>query len=331
MKEIIIVTDTIDEVNGVSTTIKNVIKYINPEEYLVNLISPRIFENNRKFYGASFSRPDKDFILDFLPPSIYSIHVLTEGPIGLSVRNTCVKYNLKFTTSLLTMWDTFCWKNFYIPPFIISSYLKWFHSKSSKLMVSSTGMFNIAKKYNKKYCIWGKGTDNCFYPRNVKKENNALYVGRISKEKNIEDFLKLDIPYTKVVVGNGPLLNTLKDKYKDVVFKGELFGDKLAEEYSKASVFVFPSKFDSFGLVMIEAIACGTPVAAYPINGPSYVLTSKKVGVTSYNLKDAVKEAVLKFDPEYAKMFSLRYNWQNSANQFINNLEWNNYDSMYSV
>lgn len=324
MKKIIIVTDTYEEVNGVSTTLANTVKNIDHKKFEVNIISPKNFKIIKRIHGADICLPTKDYLLDFLGSEPFAIHFLTEGPTSLSARRTCVSYNLKFTSSLLTLWDSFFWKNFYLPTPVSSLYLKWFHSKSTKLMVSSTGMAQKARKYNSNTVIWPKGINEIFYPRNNKEDFRALFVGRISKEKNIEAFLKLDIPHKKIVVGDGPELIKLKNKYPEVEFKGCLYGEELAEEYSRASVFVFPSKFDTFGLVMIEAIACGTPVAAFPVNGPAFVLKSNKVGVTDYNLKTAIKEAEKRFDSKYAEMFCKSYQWKNSTDKFLENLVWNN-------
>jgi glycosyltransferase involved in cell wall biosynthesis len=324
MKKIIIVTDTYEQTNGVCTTLTNIIDKIDPDQYYVNIFSPKNFKIIKTIHGVDLCLPDKDFVLEDLGSEPFAIHLLTEGPTALSARSTCLSYNLKYTSSLLTFWDSFFWKNFYLPKPVSNLYLKWFHKHSEKLMVSNTGMLNLARKYNKNTVIWSKGISENFYPRNNKEKFRALFVGRVSKEKNIEAFLKLDIPHKKIVVGNGPDLQRLKNKYKNVEFKGCLYGSELAEEYSKASIFVFPSKFDTFGLVMIEAIACGTPVAAYPVNGPAFILKSNKVGVTSKDLKYAIKESEKKFDREYANMFCKGYTWENSAKQFVNNLVWNN-------
>jgi len=324
MKKVIIITDTYGETNGVSTTINNVKDLINTEEYAVNIISPKDFNVSKNIHGIDFCFPPKDFLLPYLGSEPFAIHILTEGPIGLSARNFCVSHDLKFTTSLLTLWDSFLWKNFCFPTPISRLYIKWFHKKSTKLLVSSTGMIQKVKGYNDNVFLWSKGINPVFYPRNNKERFRALFVGRISKEKDVEEFLKLDIPHKKIVVGLGPDYLRLTEKYPNVEFKGNLYGDELAEEYSKASVFVFPSKFDTFGLVLIEAIACGTPVAAYHVNGPAFVLKSKKVGVTSHDLKLAIKEAEKRFDPDYAKMFCKRYTWESSKDQLLKNLEWNN-------
>lgn len=324
MKKIIIVTDTYEEVNGVTTTLRNTVSNIDGEKFEVNIISPKNFRTIKRIHGTDLCLPSKDYLLDYLGSEPFAIHLLTEGPTSLWARRTCVSYNLKFTSSLLTFWDSFFWKNFYLPTPVSSLYLKWFHSKSCKLMVSSTGMAKRARMYNTNTVIWPKGINEIFYPRNNKEHFRALFVGRISKEKNIEAFLDLDIPHKKIVVGDGPELTKLKNKYPEVEFKGCLHGEELAEEYSRASVFVFPSKFDTFGLVMIEAIACGTPVAAFPVNGPSFVLKSSKVGVTNKDLKTAIKEAETRFDPSYAEMFCKSYTWKNSSDKFLENLVWNN-------
>ena len=146
-----------------------------------------------------------------------------------------------------------------------------------------------------------------------------VYVGRVSVEKNIEAFLDLDLPGSKLVVGGGPQLEKLKSKYPDVTFTGPKFGEELAAHYRSGDVFVFPSQTDTFGLVMLEAMACGLPVAAYPVTGPLDVLADCTAGKMNEDLAKAVKQA-LTADPQAARDHALKFSWEACAKIFLSNL-----------
>jgi glycosyltransferase involved in cell wall biosynthesis len=253
------------------------------------------------------------------------IHIATEGPIGLAVRSWCIKNKRNFTTSYHTKFPELLEAIINFPVHWTYSYMKWFHSKSSAVMVTTDslkkdlenrGFINLVK--------WTRGVDtNLFKPAEQSKYKAKipmfLYVGRVSAEKNIEAFLDLDIKATKVVVGDGPELERLKLKYPYVNFMGKLHGKDLAFIYQNADLFVFPSKADTFGLVVIEALACGTPVAAYPVTGPIDILNDK-VGAMDWDLKVACRKAVKLKRSDCSNFIKENYDWKKTAKMFIDNL-----------
>jgi glycosyltransferase involved in cell wall biosynthesis len=182
----------------------------------------------------------------------------------------------------------------------------------------------IARGFKNRFVRWSRGVNpDFYYPREEDflslPHPISMFVGRVAIEKNIEAFLSLDFPGTKVVVGDGPQLKELKDKFADAVFVGFLSGEPLARHMAAADVFVFPSRTDTFGIVMLDALASGVPVAAYPVTGPLDVITSDKVGKLDEDLTKAMSEA-LELDPNDCRNFAMSYSWANCTEQFFNNL-----------
>jgi glycosyltransferase involved in cell wall biosynthesis len=210
---------------------------------------------------------------------------------------------------------------FFFPRRLTQRYIDWFHKKSRFVFVPSQSVAEENPNWNTK--ILSKGYDKVFYPA-IKKSNETktlLYVGRVSREKNIEDFCNIYIPNThKVVVGNGPAIKRLKKLYPNIEFVGYKFGKDLAEYYQDADVFVFPSKTDTFGIVILEAMACGTPVAAYPVTGPKDQIINGVNGYTNYSLSNAVLKC-------FALERHLVYNtvkdvsWKLTTDKFIQAIE----------
>jgi glycosyltransferase involved in cell wall biosynthesis len=320
---ILIATDAWEpQVNGVVMTLKK----IQEECDDVVFITPNDFK--------SFPCPFYNEIRLSLPISVDNkikklnpkyIHIATEGPIGLAVRNWCVKNKRNFTTSYHTKFPEFLEAMINVPVGWTYSYMKWFHSKSSAVMVTTDSLkLDLERRGFINLVKWTRGVDtNLFKPPKPKRLKGQipmlLYVGRVSVEKNIEAFLNLDIKATKVVVGDGPELSRLKQKYPHVNFMGKLTGTNLAFVYQNADVFVFPSKSDTFGLVIIEALACGTPVAAYPVTGPIDIL-NKKVGAMDWDLKVACEKAVKLKSSDCSNFIKDNYDWKKTANIFISNL-----------
>ena len=320
---ILIATDAWEpQVNGVVTTLKKIKEECEDAVF----ITPNDFEN----FPCPFYEEIKLSIVTGIDRKIREInpkyiHIATEGPIGFAVRNWCIKNNKNFTTSYHTKFPEFLEAMIGVPANWIYPYMRWFHSKSSAVMVTTDslkhdleqrGFVNIVK--------WTRGVDtNVFKPPKVRKPKAQipmlLYVGRVSPEKNIQAFLELDIKATKVVVGDGPDLEWLKEQYPYVNFMGKLTGNDLVFVYQNADVFVFPSKSDTFGLVIIEALACGTPVAAYPVTGPIDILNDK-VGVMDNDLKVACEKAVKLKSSDCSKFIKDNYNWKKTAKIFIDNL-----------
>lgn len=257
-----------------------------------------------------------------------AIHISTEGPLGIATRRLCLKLGLPFTTAYHTKFPEYLHARFRVPTAWTSAALRWFHSSSLGVMVSTqTLKRDLRRRGYKNLKMWSRGVDtHLFYPRTRENFLNlprpiSLYVGRVAVEKNIEDFLNLEVPGSKVVVGDGPQLPALRAKYPDAHFVGYKKGGELAEFYSAADVFVFPSRTDTFGLVLLEALASGTPVAAYPVTGPLDVIGTAPVGSLKPNLTEAWEEAI-QIPSEDCREFALEFSWEKSAEQFLKNLAW---------
>ena len=324
MEKILIVTDAwYPQVNGVVTTLTKLKEHCSDIEF----ITPENFKTHSLFFypEIKLAFPSQSQINDLIGyHNPHYIHIATEGPIGLAVRKWCIKNNFKFTTSYHTRFPEYLYEYYKIPLFISYSYLKWFHSHSQGIMVATETMSKILKEKNFQNILsWSRGVDtHQFYPSKVKQDSNNpvfLYVGRVSKEKNIEAFLKLNLPGHKVVVGDGPQLKNLKSKYKDVEFTGKLTGKSLLHQYQRANVFVFSSKSDTFGLVMLEALACGVPVAAYPVPGPLDILTPK-TGCISSDLTLACLKA-LELKSEDCISHAQTFDWKNVTDIFVKNVK----------
>jgi glycosyltransferase involved in cell wall biosynthesis len=255
----------------------------------------------------------------------FSMHIVTEGPIGLAGRFYCRRNRLNFTTSFTTRFDEYIHLRSGIPSALFFGLMKWFHSASAKVLVSSQALRQeLRSRGLTRTALWPRGVDtNLFRIRDksfIRDQRPIfLYVGRIAVEKNIHSFLEVELPGTKYVVGDGPALEKLKRQYASVRFVGAKTGIDLARYFAAADVFVFPSKTDTFGIVMLEALACGVPVAAYPVRGPIDIIENGKVGFLDRNLKTAALKA-LTIDPLNCRHFSLRYSWENSTMQFIRQL-----------
>lgn len=268
--------------------------------------------------GAKMSR-----LLNRFRPD--AIHIATEGPIGLCCRQYCRKRLFNFTTSFTTRFDTYIEMRSCIPGRYVFRLLKWFHSASSRIMVASLPLKReLAFKGLSHTALWPRGVDTKTFRIRKKgfiQEQRPifLYAGRVAVEKNIEAFLKLDLPGTKFVVGDGPLLDRLIHTFPEVRFVGAKKGDELAKYYAAADVFIFPSRTDTFGIVMLEALACGVPVVGYPVRGPVDIIKPGVTGYVANNLQTAALRA-LELDPHECRAFAERFSWGKSAERFINNL-----------
>ena len=254
-----------------------------------------------------------------------AIHIATEGPLGMAARRYCLRRKLPFTTAYHTRFPEYIHARVRIPVALTYAMLRRFHRSSKGVMVAtrsirrdleSRGFANIQD--------WSRGVDTeLFHPSgDVELEGKSpiwLYVGRIAVEKNIEAFLQLDLPGTRYVVGDGPLLPELRQRYPDVRFVGAKIGADLARYYAGADVFVFPSRTDTFGLVLLVALASGVPVAAYPVPGPSDVLNGAKVGCLDENLQNAAISALC-ISRRKCREYALKFSWRNCALQFFDNL-----------
>jgi glycosyltransferase involved in cell wall biosynthesis len=253
-----------------------------------------------------------------------AIHIATEGPIGLSVRRYCRNHDLPFTTSFHTRFPDYVSARAPIPESWVWATLRWFHGTSKAVMAATPALAaELRARGSSNVVLWPRGVDTTlFRPRAADLRQPKpvfLCVGRVAVEKNLEAFLDLDLPGTKVIVGDGPARSALEQGYPDAVFLGSLQGEALAEVYSSADVFVFPSRTDTFGLVLLEALASGLPVAAFPVMGPRDVIGDAPVGVLSEDLRAACLSA-LQISPQACVEFASLHTWEAAARAFIDNM-----------
>ncbi len=329
MKKILIVTDAWSpQVNGVVTTLKTVIDHLTDKGHEIKVISPDMFKTvplpiYPEIRLAVFAKRKMARLIDEFAPD--SLHIATEGPLGWAARSIFLKRGWQFTTSYHTKFPEYAHESIGMPLRLGYAVVKKFHGKSAAMMVATKTLEDdLAARGFKNAVTWTRGVDTKLFNRRRKKAVTLpgpvmVYVGRVSVEKNIEAFLDLDVPGSKLVVGDGPQLNKLNSKYPNVTFAGAQFGEALAAHYRSGDIFVFPSKTDTFGLVMLEAMACGLPVAAYPVTGPLDVLAGSKAGKMDEDLSKAVK-AALKADPKAARDHALKFSWDACAKMFLSNL-----------
>ena len=253
-----------------------------------------------------------------------SIHIATEGPIGVLVRRYCRKHGLPFTTSFHTRFPEYVSARAPVPESWIWATLRWFHGASDAVMVATPALAReLRERRFRNVVLWPRGVDTkLFHPREVTVRQAKpvfLCVGRVAVEKNLEAFLELDLPGTKVIVGDGPARAMLEQKYPQAVFLGTLQGERLAEAYASADVFVFPSRTDTFGLVLLEALASGLPIAAFPVSGPRDVIGDAPVGVLSEDLREACL-AALGIPRETCVEFAAKHGWEASTRAFLDNM-----------
>ena len=252
------------------------------------------------------------------------IHIATEGPIGYMTRRYCRKRRWPFTTSYHTRFPEYVSARLPVPEHWLYSLQRRFHNGSAGTFVATPSLeADLKARGFERLMLWSRGVDTeLFRPRKVRLFGAGpvfLYVGRIAVEKNIKAFLELDLPGRKVLVGSGPQTDELKRLYPDALFAGSQEGEALAQAYASADVFVFPSLTDTFGLVLLEALASGVPVAAFPAPGPIDVITDQRAGLLNADLRAAALGA-LQLDQGAARAHALRYSWENSARQFIENV-----------
>lgn len=253
-----------------------------------------------------------------------AVHIATEGPIGWMARRYCRARGIRFTTSFHTRFPEYLSQRFAIPASWTLALLRRFHNAGAGLMVATPSLGRELEGQGFEHVLpWTRGVDTrLFRPRPVRlfgEEPVFLYVGRIAAEKNIEAFLDLDLPGRKVVVGAGPQLEELQARYTDVLFTGKRTGEALAECYASADVFVFPSRTDTFGIVLLEAMASGLPVAALPVCGPKDVVTDGVTGVLSDDLRHAAL-AARSLDRDRIRVKAAEYSWEYAARLFLANI-----------
>jgi glycosyltransferase involved in cell wall biosynthesis len=332
-----LVTDAWEpQVNGVVRTLSRVIKELREMGVEVEVVSPSdgyktmpliTYEEIKLAIGA---RDDVEERFKAFAPD--AVHIATEGTLGWDARHICLDYKFPFTTSYHTQFPEYVHARFWwIPTWAGYAYMRAFHNKSGRVMVATPSMMErLQQRGMKNLTAWSRGVDtDMFHPAKRGIDGGVYkglptpiwtYVGRVAVEKNLEAFLKLDLPGTKVVVGGGPQLEELQQKYPDAKFTGPRFGEELARHYADADVFVFPSFTDTFGLVILEAMAAGTPVAGFLAPGPKDIVPGSGAGAVNDDLKVACFEA-LKCDRETTRKYAERFSWRACAEDFLRNLQ----------
>jgi glycosyltransferase involved in cell wall biosynthesis len=330
---ILIVTDAwAPQVNGVVRTLENVgheleamghrVRYVTPENH-TTLPLPTYPEIRLALFPRQAILKAMD---EFLPDAI---HIATEGPMGLSARAICLERGYRFTSSFHTRFPDYVHARFpFIPESAVYGALKAFHAPASATMVSTASLKQELEAQGFGHVVlWSRGVDvELFQPQPRSEQGKVcgdrplfLYVGRLAVEKNIEAFLALDLPGTKIVVGDGPQRGELELRYPQARFLGQKTGAELAQVYAASDVFVFPSRTDTFGLVLLEALACGTPVAAYPVQGPLDVLGEHPIAVLDEDLRVACLQALC-IPRDDCRAFVSDRSWNSAAEQFLGNL-----------
>lgn len=255
-----------------------------------------------------------------------AIHIATEGPIGWAVRGYCLRHGLFFTTCYATRFPEYISARWFLPEAWSYAVLRRFHAPAAVTMVSTQSLSDeLTRRGFGHLGRWTRGVDtDLFEPAKAIEPGLPrpifLAAGRVAVEKNLPAFLSLDLPGSKVIVGDGPQVKELRRRFPDTHFAGVQHGADLAGWIAAADVFVFASKTDTFGVVQLEALACGVPVAAYPVMGPKDVLGDAPVGALDDDLHAACMKA-LTLSREACRNFALEFSWTNSARQFVGHLQ----------
>lgn len=325
------------QVNGVVTTLVELVREVCAAGHEVEVIHPGLFRTRPcpGYAGIDLAvRPRKELArrLDALAPQ--AVHIATEGPLGWAARGYCLKHGLAFTTAFHTRFPEILQAALRIPLSWGYALFRHFHRPSSGVLVPTQGVLRLLEQRGfRNLRPWTHGVDLRLFPYHDEVRAPvglgelarpvSLCVGRVSYEKNIEAFLKLDVPGTKVVCGVGPLEAELKKRYPDVRWLGVLPRERLAQVYAAANVFVMPSRSETFGLVMLEAMACGTPVAAYPVDGPLEVLGQHEGRARGGVLDDDLTQAwyrALAVPRHEARERAMRFSWEQASCQFLAHL-----------
>ncbi|MBZ8135299.1 glycosyltransferase family 1 protein [Afifella sp. IM 167] len=327
--KLVIVTDAwFPQVNGVVRSLQHVVETLSAQGDEVTVIAPEAFSTlplptypdirlsitTARRVGRMIEAAAPDFV-----------HIATEGPLGLLARRHCLATHRTFTTSYHTKFPEYLRARAPVPVSLSYRFMRWFHNAGSGCMVATPTLeAELESRGFRNLMRWSRGVDaETFRPRPEAdlglKRPVFMNVGRVAVEKNLAAFTSLDLPGTKVVVGGGPALADLKARFPDVVFLGEMHGEELAEAYAAADVFVFPSLTDTFGNVLLEALASGLPVAAFPVTGPKDVITDPRVGALSEDLREACLKC-LDLSSEAAREFALAFTWEASVQEFRDNV-----------
>ena len=330
MSKLLVVTDAWHpQINGVVRSLERValeltregheVEFLTPQEYRT-LPCPtypeiRLSLTTRSRMQKRIEKSGADYV-----------HIATEGPLGLAARKAVLAMGDVFTTSYHTRFPEYLSARFPVPKRWSYAWLRRFHNSSAGCMVTTATLEKeLAEHGFRNLMRWSRGVDASEFRPDVEPALTDLprpifmNVGRVAVEKNLEAFLSLDLPGTKVIVGDGPVRASLQARYPDVVFTGAKVGEDLVRHYVSADVFVFPSLTDTFGNVLLEALACGVPVAGFPVVGPIDIIGDSGAGVLDWDLQRAALGAI-DVSREFCRDYALGYSWEASANQFLSNI-----------
>lgn len=332
-KRVMLVTDAWEpQVNGVVRTLQRTIQEMRAMGCEVEIVSPSDGYKTiplitySEIRLALFAKANVEERFKAFAPD--AVHIATEGPLGWAARSICLAHKFPFTTSYHTQYPEYIHARFpFIPLWLVYRIMRSFHDKSGRIMVATPTMIDqLLKRGFRNVTLWSRGVDTqMFHPDKRDAEHGVfagmprpigVYVGRVAVEKNIEAFLALDVPGTKVIVGDGPAKITLATRYPNAHFVGVRFGEDLVRHYADADIFVFPSRTDTFGLVILEALACGTPVAAFDAPGPIDILPGSGAGSALPDLQAACHEA-LAIDRAAARQHAEKYSWRACTEDFV--------------
>lgn len=327
-----IFTDAWDpQINGVVTTLKTTIAHLERRGWTVNVVHPNLYKLTIPL------QPSTGIWMPIMPLGIADeavknaeyIHIATEGSIGVAARYSCKKYKKNYTTAFHTQYPDYLHKHAHIPPRITGRYFRWFHRNSHSVMVPTPAMVDYCAEYGiKKLRLWGRGVDTDLFKPDpnwkklqAEKVIRAVYVGRISYEKNLEAFLSITNPnIAKFVIGDGPQLEEYKEKYPDCYFLGRKTHEEIAKLLQVQDVFAWPSLTDTFGLVVLEAMACGLPVAAFDNDVNRHIIDSKSGILVKDNLDEAITKAYETLQKDDAVTRAKQFSWEAATDQFVDNL-----------
>jgi len=326
---ILLVTDAwTPQVNGVVITLRNTITGLEAAGHIVETIGPDRFRSIpcptypeirlALAPGRGLAKMAERFAPD-------AVHIATEGPLCIAARSWSIRRRIPFTTAYHTRFPEYVHARIHLPVAITYAWMRHFHGRASAVMVPTPAIYDdLAARGFRNLVMWGRGVDKDLFRPGVPLQRDwrrpvFMYVGRVAVEKNIEAFLALDLPGVKVVVGDGPQREALARRFPDVVFTGAKHGEELAAHFRSADAFVFPSRTDTFGLVLLEAMASGVPVAAYPVPGPIDVVRPGVSGVLGEDLRAAAMEA-LALDRGGVRAHALEFSWARATRQFMDHL-----------